>query len=106
MLNILCIAYAPSVYPINMQYSYCKHVFSIILENIVDPDQMTSSETSCSGSTLSSTGQWLLYLYLSTVPFLVYSIIIVKSCCQSERAVLHAVYLAIFCLQASRQYSN
>ena len=34
------------VYPANLQLSSCKHVFSIRMEYIVDPDQMASSEAS------------------------------------------------------------
>ena len=34
------------VYPVNLQYSSCKDVFSIRVENSVDPDQMASSEAS------------------------------------------------------------
>ena len=36
-------------YPVNMQHSSCKHVFSIKVENSVDPDQMASFKASCSG---------------------------------------------------------
>ena len=31
---------------LNLQYSSCKHVISIKVENSVDPDQMASSEAS------------------------------------------------------------
>ena len=31
-------------YPINLQHSSCKHVFSIRVENIEDPDRMASLE--------------------------------------------------------------
>ena len=36
----------------NMQYSRFKHIFSIIVENCVDPNQMASSEASLSGSSV------------------------------------------------------
>ena len=35
----------PNFYPVNLQHSTCKHVFSIRLENSVD-DQMALSEAS------------------------------------------------------------
>ena len=42
-------------YPGNLQYCIiCKHVFSIVMENSVDPEQMASSEASWSGSTVFS----------------------------------------------------
>ena len=41
-------------FPVNVQNSTCKHILLIKLEYIVDPDQMASSETICSGSTMSS----------------------------------------------------
>ena len=46
MLNIF-VYYTPP-------YSSCKHVFSIRVENSVDPDQVASSEASWSWSTLFS----------------------------------------------------
>ena len=36
----------PNIYLVNLQHSSCKHVFSIRVENSVDPDQMASSEAS------------------------------------------------------------
>ena len=38
--------YTPKFYPVNLQHSSCKHVFSIRAENTVDPDQMASPEAS------------------------------------------------------------
>ena len=47
MLIIFCTTLLPNSYfCFNMQHSSCKHVFSIRLENDVDPDQMASSEAS------------------------------------------------------------
>ena len=43
---ILCTTLLPNLYPTNLQHSSCKHVFSMRGENSVDPDQVTSSETS------------------------------------------------------------
>ena len=39
---------------VNLQHSSYKHVFSksILVENNVDPDQIASTEASCSGSTV------------------------------------------------------
>ena len=34
------------VYRVNLQYSSCKHVFSIRVENSMDPDKMASDEVS------------------------------------------------------------
>ena len=34
----------PVNYPVYLQYSSCKHAFSIRMEKSVDPDQMASSE--------------------------------------------------------------
>ena len=44
MLNILCTTLLPNFYPFNLQHFTCKHLFSIRLENSVDPDQLASSE--------------------------------------------------------------
>ena len=44
VLNILRTTLLPLFYPINMQHSSCKHVFSIRVETSVNPDQMASSE--------------------------------------------------------------
>ena len=44
----------PNFYPVNLQHSSWKHVFSIRVENKVDLDQMASSEASWSGSTVFS----------------------------------------------------
>ena len=46
MLNIFMYYTPPQFYPVNLQNSSCKHVFSIRVENRVDPDQMASSEAS------------------------------------------------------------
>ena len=43
---------SPIFSPVNLQLSSCKHVFSISVENTVDPDQMALLEAICSGSTL------------------------------------------------------
>ena len=45
-------SYIYLLYPVNLLHSSCKHVFSIRVENSVDPDQMASSETSWSRYTL------------------------------------------------------
>ena len=42
--------YTPHNYPVSMQHSSCKHVYSIRLEDNVDPYQMFFSEASLSGS--------------------------------------------------------
>ena len=42
----LCATLLPKFYPVNLQHSTCKHVFSIIVENSVDHDQIASSEAS------------------------------------------------------------
>ena len=42
----------PNCYPVNLQHSIRKHVFSIGVENNVDPDQMASLEANRSGSTM------------------------------------------------------
>ena len=52
MLNILHTTLLPEFYPVNLQHSSCKNVFSIRIENNVDPDQMASSEAIWSGSTV------------------------------------------------------
>ena len=46
MLNDLMYYTPPHFYPVNPQHSSCKHVhvFSMRVENSVDPDQMASSE--------------------------------------------------------------
>ena len=44
MLNIFMYYTPPQFYPVNLQHSRCKHMFSIREENSVDPDQMASSE--------------------------------------------------------------
>ena len=36
----------PQFYPVNQQHSGCKHIFSIRVENSVDPDQIASTEAS------------------------------------------------------------
>ena len=41
MLKI-CTTLFPKCYPVNLQHSICKHVFSIRVENSVDPDQLAS----------------------------------------------------------------
>ena len=47
MLNIfLCTTLFPKFYPVNLQHSSRKHVFSIRVENSVDPDQMALLEAS------------------------------------------------------------
>ena len=35
-----CTTLLPNFYPVKMQHSSCKHVFSIRVENSLDPDQM------------------------------------------------------------------
>ena len=69
MLNIH-MYYTPPFNPVNLQQSSCKGVFSIRVENSVDPDQMASSEAVWSGSALflkriypSSAGQGLKQLH-------------------------------------------
>ena len=56
MLNSLCTTLLPNFQPVNLHLSSCKRVFSIRMENSVDPDQMALSEAegSYSGSTLFS----------------------------------------------------
>ena len=46
MLNIFIYYTSPLFYPANLQHisCICKHAFSITVENIVDPDQMASSQ--------------------------------------------------------------
>ena len=34
-------------YPFNLQHSICKHVFSSIIENGIDPDQMALMDLQC-----------------------------------------------------------
>ena len=53
-LNIFMHYLVLPIFPVNVQNSTCKHILLIKLEYIVDPDQMASSETICSGSTMSS----------------------------------------------------
>ena len=36
----------PNIYPVKLLHSSCKHVFSIKVENSVDPDQLASDEAS------------------------------------------------------------
>ena len=55
MLNFfLCSTLLPEFYLINLQHSSSNHVFSIRLENSVDPDQMATLEAILSGSTVFS----------------------------------------------------
>ena len=42
--NFLCTTLLPNFYPVILQYSSSKHVFSSRVKNTVDPDQMASSE--------------------------------------------------------------
>ena len=42
MLNIFMATLIPNLYPVNLQHSSCKHVFSIRVENTGDPDKMVS----------------------------------------------------------------
>ena len=51
-MNIIGTNYLPTCYPVNPQHSPFKHVFSIRLENSVDPDQLASEEASWSRSTM------------------------------------------------------
>ena len=46
MLNVLCTkcTLLPNFYSVILQHSNYKHVFSIEVENSVDPDQMASLE--------------------------------------------------------------
>ena len=46
MLVILCTTLLSNFYPVNLQYSSCKYVFSIVEENSVDPDQLALREVS------------------------------------------------------------
>ena len=46
MLNILCTTLLPKFYPVNLQHSSYLHVYTIRVDNSVDPDQMALSETS------------------------------------------------------------
>ena len=50
----LCTTLLPNFYPVNLQHSSCKHVFSIWVENSVDPCQMASWENSWSGCAMFS----------------------------------------------------
>ena len=54
ILNNFMYNTTPHYYPVNLQYSRCKHVFSISVENSKDPDQMATSKVSWSGATLCS----------------------------------------------------
>ena len=54
LLNTLCATLLLCFYPVNLQFFSWKHVFSIGVENSVDPDQMASSEGIWSGSTVFS----------------------------------------------------
>ena len=40
-----CTTTLPNFYPVNLHHSICKHVFSIRVENGVDPDQLALSTT-------------------------------------------------------------
>ena len=46
MLTILCTTLLPNFNPVKLKHSSCKHLFSIRVENSVDPDQMASLEAS------------------------------------------------------------
>ena len=51
-LKSLCTTLLPNLYPVHLQHSSCKLVFTIRVENSVNPDQMASSEANWSGSTV------------------------------------------------------
>ena len=44
MLYILCTTLLPDFYPVNLQVSIYKYIFSCGVENSVDPDQMALLE--------------------------------------------------------------
>ena len=46
MLTNLYTTLFPNFYPVNLENSICKHVFSTIVENSVDPDMVALSEAS------------------------------------------------------------
>ena len=46
----------PNFYHVTMQYTSCKHAFTIRVKNSVDPDQMALSEASLFGSTVFEKG--------------------------------------------------